>query len=65
LPFGKFFTSHIFNFNNKSKTLILVTSELATIYHVPGERILISPHIERTESKRMGPPAGLPIFEEE
>lgn len=65
LAFGKFITSHIFSPNNKSKTSILVTSELATIYHIPGERILISPHIERVESKRMGPPAGLPIFEEE
>lgn len=63
--FGKFFTSHVFNFNNKSKNFILDTSELATIFHVPGERVLTSPHIERMESKKMGPPAGLPIFEEE
>jgi len=65
LSFGKFITSHIFNFNNKSKTSILVASELATIYHIPGEQVLTSPHIERTESRKMGPPAGLPIFEEE
>ncbi|MCL5004405.1 MAG: hypothetical protein M1170_00420 [Patescibacteria group bacterium] len=65
LLFGKFFTSHIFNFNNKSKTSILVTSELATIFHIPNKRILTAPHIERMESRKMGPPAGLPIFEEE
>ena len=64
-PFGKFFTSHLSNFNNKSKTSILNVSELATIFHIPGEIVLTSPHIERTESKKMGPPAGLPIFEEE
>lgn len=65
IPFGKFFTSHIYNFNNKSKSSILVASELATIYHIPAEQVLTSPHIERAESKKMGPPAGLPIFEEE
>jgi hypothetical protein len=65
MAFGKFFTSHIFNFNNKSKTYILVDSELATLFHIPGERVLTSPHIERAESRRMGPPAGLPIFKEE
>lgn len=65
MSFGRFMTSHIFNFNNKSKTSIFVTSELATIYHIPAEQVLTAPHIERTESKKMGPPAGLPIFEEE
>ncbi|MEK7553232.1 MAG: hypothetical protein AAB504_00880 [Patescibacteria group bacterium] len=65
LSFGKFMTSHIFDFNNKSKTSVFVTSELATIYHIPAEQVLTSPHIERAESKKMGPPAGLPIFEEE
>ena len=64
LSFGKFFTSHLSNFNNKSKTGILNVSEIATIFHIPGEIVLTSPHIERTESKKMGPPAGLPIFEE-
>ncbi|MBI4993369.1 hypothetical protein HZC33_00190 [Candidatus Wolfebacteria bacterium] len=65
IPFGKFFTSSIFNFNNKSKTFILNTVELATIFHIPSEKVLTSPHIETLSSKRMGPPAGLPIFEEE
>lgn len=65
LSFGKFFTSHLSNFNNKSKTGILNVSELATIFHIPGEIVLTSPHIKRAESKKMGPPAGLPIFEEE
>ncbi len=64
LAFGKFITSNIFDFNNKSKISILVTSELATLYHIPGGQVLTSPHIERAESKKMGPPAGLPIFEE-
>lgn len=62
--FGIFFTSHIFSFN-KSKTFILNAVELATIFHFPSEKVLTSPHIEMVESKRMGPPAGLPIFEDE
>lgn len=64
LSFGKFITSNIFHLNNKAKNFILVTSELATIYHIPGGQVLTSPYIERIESKKMGPPAGLPIFEE-
>ena len=31
----KIFTSHLSNFNNKSKTSILNVSELATIFHIP------------------------------
>ncbi|MBI5306163.1 hypothetical protein HZB04_01045 [Candidatus Wolfebacteria bacterium] len=62
--FGNFFTSHIFSFN-RSKMFILNAAELATIFHIPSEKVLTSPHIEMVESKRMGPPAGLPIFEDE
>ncbi len=64
LAFGKFFTSHIFNFNNKSKNFILNTAEIATLFHIPTETVLTAPHIKRAESKKMGPPAGLPIFKE-
>jgi hypothetical protein len=65
LAFGKFYTSTPMNFNIKSRSYILTTAELATIYHVPTAVVLTSPHIKRLESKKMGPPAGLPIFEEE
>lgn len=65
LPFGKFYTSHPYNFNTVSKTYILTTAELATIYHLPTETVLVAPHVKRAEAKKMGPPAGLPIFKEE
>lgn len=57
--------AHPFNLNLRSKTFILNTAEAATIFHIPSEVVLTSPHIKRLESKRMGPPAGLPIFKEE
>lgn len=63
--FGKFYTSHPFNFNTVSKTYVLSSAELATIYHLPTEPVLVAPHVKRAEAKKMGPPAGLPIFMEE
>lgn len=65
LSIGKIYTSHPLNFNTASRCIILSAAELATIYHVPGELILSSPYLKRVESKRLGPPAGLPIFKEE
>lgn len=64
LNLGKAYTSHPFNFNFKSRSLILSAAELATIYHIPAEGVLTAPHTKRAESKKMGPPAGLPIFTE-
>ncbi len=65
LKLGRAYTSHPLNFNTQSRSFILNTAELATLYHIPAEGVLTAPHIKRAESKRMGPPAGLPIFEEE
>lgn len=65
LKLGGAVTSHPLNFNFKSKSLILSADELATIFHVPSDVVLTSPHTKRAESKKMGPPAGLPIFTEE
>jgi len=65
IAFGKVYTSTPMNFNTKSKVSVLTTNELATIYHIPTAVVLTSPHIKRLESKKMGPPSGLPIFEEE
>lgn len=62
---GKVTVSHPFNVQLYSKTYILNTTELATLYHIPTEHVLTGPHIKRVESKRMGPPAGLPIYGEE
>ena len=44
------------------RPFILNTEELATIYHFPTQTVLTGPLLERQEAKRMGPPAGLPIF---
>ncbi len=62
---AKLYTSHPFNVNFASQTFFLTVAELATIYHIPSELVLTAPYVKRLESKRMGPPAGLPIFEEE
>ena len=62
---AKVSTSHPFYVTLYSKTYILNTTELATLFHVPTENVLTSPHIKRIGSKRMGPPSGLPIYEEE
>lgn len=62
---GKLYTSHPFNLNFPSKTFILNSTELATIYHIPAEQVLTGPHVKRIESKKMGPSAGLPIFVDE
>lgn len=42
------------------KLYILNTEELATIYHFPGS-VAKTPTLERIESKKSEPPAGLPI----
>ncbi len=41
---------------------VLNTEELATIYHFPSNLVLTAPSIQRVESKKVGPPLGLPIF---
>lgn len=63
LWWSKIMTSHPLDFNIKSKSYVLNAAELATIYHVPAEEVLTAPHLKRAESKRMGPPSGLPIFQ--
>lgn len=62
---GKLMLAHPFNFNFASKTFILNIEELATIFHPPMKAVLTGPHIKLNESKKMAPPAGLPIFTEE
>ncbi|MDO8600917.1 MAG: hypothetical protein Q7R73_04950 [bacterium] len=48
--------------SSRSLEMVLNTEELATIYHPPTMHVLTAPLIRRVESRRMGPPAGLPIF---
>lgn len=45
-----------------SSMYVLNTEELATIYHFPSNLVLTAPSIQRVESKKVGPPIGLPIF---
>ncbi len=65
LTIGKFLNLNPANFNFFSKHFVLNTEELATVYHLPSHFILTSPYIPEIESKKAGPPAGLPIFKEE
>lgn len=41
--------------------IVLNTEELATIYHYPSNFVLTAPAIQRVESKKVGPPARLPV----
>lgn len=41
---------------------VLNTEELATIYHYPSNIVLTAPSIQRVESRKVGPPAQLPVF---
>jgi hypothetical protein len=60
--FGKLITSHPLNWNNASETIILNTESFATIFHPPTVVVTTTPHTRQRESRRAGPPAGIPIF---
>nr|KKS46315.1 MAG: hypothetical protein UV11_C0030G0003 [Candidatus Giovannonibacteria bacterium GW2011_GWF2_42_19] len=55
---------HIWSSSFTQKFSIMNTEELATIFHMPTEAVTTQPLMKRVESRRMGPPAGLPIFQE-
>lgn len=61
----KLLTSYLFDWNFKSKAFIMTTQTLATIFHMPTQLVLTAPHIQRVESRKGSPPAGLAIFGEE
>lgn len=44
--------------------MVLNVEELATIFHPPMSMVLTGPLIKRVEARRVGPPAGLPIYGE-
>lgn len=48
----------------QQRQIILNTEELATIFHFPTNVVLTGPLIKRVEAKKVGPPAGLPIYGE-
>lgn len=62
---GKLITSYFFRWNFDSKTFFLTTTCLATLFHPPTSIVLTSPYIERSQSKKAGPPPNIPIFGEE
>jgi hypothetical protein len=62
---GKFITSYLFNWNFATKRFRLNTESLATLFHPPTFVVLTAPHIERVESRKTSPPAGLAIFGDE
>ncbi|MBI1956870.1 MAG: hypothetical protein HYS44_00195 [Candidatus Niyogibacteria bacterium] len=63
---GRYLNSNFFfwNLKNKSEVFVLNTEALATLFHPPSFLVLTSPFVKRVEAKRLGPPAGLPIFGE-
>jgi len=62
---GKFITSYLLNFNFASRRFQMNIEGIATLFHPPSSIVLTEPHLRHLESRRMGPPAGLPIFGEE
>ncbi len=65
LTIGKIITSHPMGWNKFSKMFHLNVESLATLFHPPSSIVLTAPHLKRAESKKAGPPIGLPIFGEE
>lgn len=62
---GKLLSSEFLHLNTAQRFIILNTEELATLFHPPTHIVLTGPLLKRVESKKMGPPAGLPIFGKE
>jgi len=62
---GRFMTSYPLNFNFTSHRFHLNIEGAATVFHPPSLIVLTEPHIRHLESRRMGPPSGLPIFGED
>lgn len=62
---GELLSSHPLNWNFFSHRNKLDIAEMATIFHPPVHIVLTAPHIHRVESKKAGPPSGLPIFGDE
>jgi hypothetical protein len=62
---GRIISSHPLNWNNASQVFEMNTECLATLFHIPTETVLTTPHIRRVESQKVSPPAGLPIFGDE
>lgn len=66
-PLEKFLGITPFNWGigARAKKMVLNTEELATIYHLPTNVVLTGPLLKGVEARKIGPPAGLPIYGEE
>lgn len=62
---AKVLSSHILNPNFYTKLSILNMEAIASLFHIPTDIVLTTPHIKRVESRRAGPQSGLPIFGDE
>lgn len=59
---AKVIFSHFFNWNFATKVITLNVEAVATLFHPPTFLVLTAPHVRRLESRKTGPPAGLPIY---
>ncbi len=64
---SSFLNIKAFHFGVKAERVlkyILNVEELATIFHLPTNVVLTGPLVQRVEARKVGPPAGLPIYGE-
>ncbi|RJP45692.1 hypothetical protein C4587_00430 [Candidatus Parcubacteria bacterium] len=59
---GKLITSYFLNWNFSGKSFESCVRCIATLYHPPTYLVVTAPHVKRVESRKMAPPAGLPIY---
>jgi hypothetical protein len=62
---ARFISSHPLNMNFASKEFFMGPEELATFFHPPTNYVLTAPHIQRMESRKYAPPAGMAIYGDE
>jgi len=55
----------IVNYGARVRMITLNAEELATLFHLPTVLVMTSPIMKSEEARRVGPPAGLPIYGEE
>lgn len=61
---SKLLTAHFLHLNMVQRVFVLNTEELATLYHPPTNIVLTGQLLDRVGSKKLGPPSGLPIFQQ-
>jgi len=57
--------SHWLAFNLNLEKSIISSEGLASLFHPPTQMVLTAPHTERSESRKVGPSSGLPIYGDE